>query len=150
MKVDTIECINTCQGISLILWYRKSNFTICYSAFRKEGQNWVFSLKTLRFNHFWTMITFCFKFGGKWGVPDILQFLYSNFYFFFTHACAMALWLHMSLSLAQICDSLYMQNLPSNFSYSYGIASYLGCIRKCLLVDGGGVLILGPLSLSCF
>jgi hypothetical protein len=39
MKVDTIECIKTCQGISLILWYRKSNFTICYSAFRKEGQN---------------------------------------------------------------------------------------------------------------
>jgi hypothetical protein len=53
----------------------------------------------------------------------------------------MALWLQMTLSLAQFCDSLYMQNLPRNFFSSYGIASYLGFIRKCLLVDGGGVLI---------
>jgi hypothetical protein len=113
MIVDTIECIKTCQAISLILWYWKNNFIIYYSAFRKEGQNWVFSLQTLRFNHFWIVIAFCFKFLWKCRVPHILQFLYSHFYFFFTQACAMALWLQMSLSLAQFCDSLWTNEIEA-------------------------------------
>jgi hypothetical protein len=114
MKVGIIEYIKTCQDIWLILWYWKSNFKICYSDFRKVGQNWVIRLQTLRFINFWTMIAFCFKFLSKCGVPYILQLLYPHFCFFFTHACAMALWIQMSLSLTQFCESLYSQT--SNFS----------------------------------
>jgi hypothetical protein len=52
------------------------------------------------------MIAFCFDFLSKFGIPHILQLLYSHIYFFFTHACAMALWIQMSLSLTRFCESL--------------------------------------------
>jgi hypothetical protein len=148
MKVGIIECIKTCQGIWLILWYWKSNFKIWYCDIRKVGQKWVFRLQTLRFINFWmviafcfkflskcgvpyilqllyshfywvfrlqtlrfinfwTVIAFCFKFLSKCGVPYILQLLYSHFYLFFTDACAMALWIQMSLSLTRFCESVY-------------------------------------------
>jgi hypothetical protein len=54
-----------------------------------------------------------FAYSRKWGSPGFrkttLQLLYSHFYFFFTHACVMALRIQMWLSLTQFCESLYLK-----------------------------------------